>query len=300
MFSDSTHNGSPPSRLTEIPGRLSGWFQHTFSSTTDLHSNLPNMIPSSTPAHLLSQSISPSTFNSKSSRLGANSPGRSIMSHIPGKAGVERVVRYFLDSDAAQPDKCTDSIWILGVEHQGYDPSLVLRDVPTRIRRDSTDSASIISRQSNRREHSGSSSLDRSQLSPSPGKQQQPQLRELGWPPSFYDDFTSRVWLTYRSHYSAIRDQPLSSLGLPVQLSLETLPMMMDNFGERNTEMSSSNSPPRRWVWGGEKTWTTDTGWGCMLRTGQSLLANTLIHLHLSRGMPSSFFVESPAFIPLD
>lgn len=205
------------------------------------------------------------------------------MSHIPGKAGVERVVRYFLDSDVAQPDKCTDPIWILGVEHQGYDPSLALREVPsTRIRRDSTDSASIISRQSNRREHSGSSSFDRSQVSPSPGKQ--PQLREIGWPSTFYDDFTSRIWLTYRSHYSAIRDHPLSSLGLPVPLSLETMPVMSDFFWERSTEMSGT-SPPKRWGWGGEKTWTSDSGWGCMLRTGQSLLANTLIHLHLSRGM---------------
>lgn len=284
----STRNGSPPPRLTEISGRLSGWFQNPFSSTSDLHSTLAsNMVQSSSSSastHLLSQSIPPSAYNSssKSTRLGAGSPGRSIMSHIPGKAGVERVVRYFLDSDVAQPDKCTDPIWILGVEHQGYDPSLVLREVPsTRIRRDSMDSASIISRQSNRREHSGSSSFDRTQVSPSPGKQP-PQLREIGWPQTFYDDFTSRIWLTYRSHYSAIRDHPLSSLGPPVPLSLETMPVMSDFFWERSAEMPGT-SPPKRWGWGGEKTWTSDSGWGCMLRTGQSLLANTLIHLHLSR-----------------
>ncbi|KAF8329096.1 uncharacterized protein EI90DRAFT_2924394 [Cantharellus anzutake] len=182
------------------------------------------------------------------------------MSHIPGKAGVERVVRYFLDSDVAQPDKCVDPIWILGVEHPGYDPSsLILREIPTRLRRDSTDSASIISRHSTRRDNSGSSSIDRSQLAPSPGKQVQP--RDLGWPASFYDDFTSRIWLTYRSQFSAIRDHSLLSLGRPMP----------------------STSPPKRWVWGGEKSWTSDSGWGCMLRTGQSLLANALIHLQLGR-----------------
>ncbi|KAF8303099.1 hypothetical protein DL93DRAFT_2043109, partial [Clavulina sp. PMI_390] len=82
------------------------------------------------------------------------------------------------------------------------------------------------------------------------------------WPPAFYEDFTSRVWLTYRSHYSPIRDGVLSNLEPPVAL----------------------DDPPKpRWAWGGEKTWTSDTGWGCMLRTGQSVLAEALIQLHLGR-----------------
>jgi len=54
------------------------------------------------------------------------------------------------------------------------------------------------------------------------------------WPADFYDDFTSRLWFTYRHNYPPIR--PAS--------------------------------------------YKTDIGWGCMLRSGQSLLANTLI-IHL-------------------
>ncbi|KAG1047456.1 hypothetical protein G6F43_010096 [Rhizopus delemar] len=57
------------------------------------------------------------------------------------------------------------------------------------------------------------------------------------WPPDFYDDFTSRLWMTYRHNYPPIRP--------------------------------SSHK--------------TDIGWGCTLRSGQSLLANTLIIHFLGR-----------------
>lgn len=60
----------------------------------------------------------------------------------------------------------------------------------------------------------------------------------LLWPSDFYDDFVSRLWMTYRHNYPPIRP---------------------------------SNHK-------------TDIGWGCMLRSGQSLLANTLIIHFLSRG----------------
>ncbi|KAI8379448.1 uncharacterized protein BYT42DRAFT_327482 [Radiomyces spectabilis] len=57
------------------------------------------------------------------------------------------------------------------------------------------------------------------------------------WPPDFYDDFTSRIWMTYRYNYPPIRP---------------------------------SNHK-------------TDIGWGCMLRSGQSLLANALLTHFLGR-----------------
>ncbi|KAI8883618.1 hypothetical protein K501DRAFT_184017 [Backusella circina FSU 941] len=59
----------------------------------------------------------------------------------------------------------------------------------------------------------------------------------LLWPPDFYEDFNSKVWMTYRHNYPPIR-------------------------------------PSKH---------KTDIGWGCMLRSGQSLLANTLVLNFLSR-----------------
>ncbi|ORY94138.1 hypothetical protein BCR43DRAFT_443653 [Syncephalastrum racemosum] len=57
------------------------------------------------------------------------------------------------------------------------------------------------------------------------------------WPPEFYEDWLTKLWMTYRHNYPPIRPS----------------------------------------------NYTTDIGWGCMLRSGQSLLANTLLIHFLHR-----------------
>lgn len=84
-----------------------------------------------------------------------------------------------------------------------------------------------------------------------------------GWPSAFLDDFESRLWMTYRSGFEPIAKStdPKASAALSFTMRIKTL---ADQGG-----------------------FSSDTGWGCMIRSGQSLLANTLSICQLSRGTSS-------------
>jgi cysteine protease ATG4 len=80
------------------------------------------------------------------------------------------------------------------------------------------------------------------------------------WPTPFLDDFDSRIWMTYRSNFPPIpRSQD------PKAITAVSLAVRFRNLG--NVE-----------------GFTADTGWGCMIRSGQSLLANTLSLVEFGRG----------------
>lgn len=82
-----------------------------------------------------------------------------------------------------------------------------------------------------------------------------------GWPSSFLDDFEAKIWLTYRTGFPVIpRSQDpkaQAAMSLPVRIR------------------SQFDKPAG---------FTSDTGWGCMIRSGQSLLANALVMVRLGRG----------------
>ena len=81
----------------------------------------------------------------------------------------------------------------------------------------------------------------------------------LGWPVDFLDDFESRLWFTYRSMFPPIAKSAEASMTLSVRLR---------SLAEKDG-------------------FTSDTGWGCMIRSGQCLLANAISVLRLGRGKHS-------------
>lgn len=267
------HPSSSPSssRLSEIPSRLSGWFSHAFTpSTTDL--SLPTLLSQQ---HLAA--------------VAAGSPKKTsalltVAKH--GKGHLDKAMRYLLDSDAT-PDKCSDPIWLLGVEHPGYEPDAAATSSQTSLGRRSSVESSRRSPSSFRSSTSTSASPiaipgadpSLSQSQPASSSSTKDKDPSRNWPPVFYADYTSRIWLTYRSQFIPIRD-----------ITLEEL-----DAAPPDSVILSASPQPKKWNWplGGEKCWTSDAGWGCMLRTGQSLLANALLHVHLGRG--ASYIAELKA-----
>ncbi|KAF9043299.1 peptidase family C54-domain-containing protein [Panaeolus papilionaceus] len=235
---------SSTSRIGDLPTRLSGWFSHLSNSSSDL----------SLPA-LLAQQSSP-----KSNR----GPSALLIAAKNGRGHLDKAMRYLLDSDAT-PDKCTDPIWLLGVQHPGYEPSDTPIS-PTTPHHPALKRASAGSPPLRASTSSMNSTADLSLSQSTNSKQPNP---AANWPPVFYLDFTSRIWLTYRSQFPIpIRDLRLGDL-------------CGQNWEQ--VAMTPVQTKSRPWNWGGEKNWSSDSGWGCMLRTGQSVLANALIHHHLGR-----------------
>jgi cysteine protease ATG4 len=78
------------------------------------------------------------------------------------------------------------------------------------------------------------------------------------WPSAFLDDFESRVWMTYRSGFA------------PIQKSQDPKATGAMSFRVRMQNLASPG-------------FTSDAGFGCMIRSGQCILANTLQILRLGR-----------------
>jgi cysteine protease ATG4 len=85
---------------------------------------------------------------------------------------------------------------------------------------------------------------------------------EQGWPSEFLDDFESRFWFTYRSHFPPIRKSEDPSASSAMTLAVRLRSQLVDQGG-----------------------FTSDTGWGCMIRSGQCLIANAMGLLDFGRGM---------------
>jgi cysteine protease ATG4 len=83
-----------------------------------------------------------------------------------------------------------------------------------------------------------------------------------GWPSPFLDDFESRIWMTYRSGF------------VPIHKSQDPKATAAMSFRVRMQNLAQS-------------AFSSDAGFGCMIRSGQCILANALQQLKLGRGRSS-------------
>ena len=183
---------------------------------------------------------------------------------------VKRFVRYFYDPQPKNDDVSGMPIWCLGREYASGPPP---KPVST------TDHDDIVEIASSTDSHApsdttvstspeipasvppvNSGSFDDASLVNGdnvPSLSNDPS--DGGWPTPFLDDFESKIWMTYRSNFPPIlRSQdPAASYSM-------TFSVRLRNLAER-------------------EGFSSDTGWGCMIRSGQSLLANALVMLQMGR-----------------
>ncbi|UPX19483.1 Cysteine protease atg4 [Ascochyta rabiei] len=163
----------------------------------------------------------------------------------------ERVGRNLVRTfyDPLPTNDANDPIWLLG---ERYDPKppLLLGSTP------SDAAASTPQNERGEDESWIRTSVDDTDRKEAPNGQDPAQYG--GWPSAFLDDFESRTWMTYRSGFA------------PIQKSQDPKATATMSFRVRMQNLASPG-------------FTSDTGFGCMIRSGQSILANALQMLTLGR-----------------
>lgn len=176
----------------------------------------------------------------------------------------KRLVQYFWDPMPRNDDPSGAPVWCLGRRYEYSKPTK-----PT-ITAKSTRGPSIQSSPppppTSQSPDASSSSAGETSLSSSAATSESLAYDEdgdYGWPVPFLDDFESRIWMSYRSNFP------------PIAKSQDAQASSALSFGTRMRNQLSSNSRT-----GG---FTSDTGFGCMIRSAQCLLANALLVLRLGR-----------------
>jgi cysteine protease ATG4 len=159
------------------------------------------------------------------------------------------VVRTFYDPLPANDSN--EPIWLLGERYDSRPP------LPTPTPSD-ISSASLPTPQADRTEDESwiRTSLDEKERKEAPNGEDPTQYGN--WPSAFLDDFESRVWMTYRSGFA------------PIQKSQDPKATSAMSFRVRMQNLASPG-------------FTSDAGFGCMIRSGQCILANALQILRLGR-----------------
>lgn len=166
----------------------------------------------------------------------------------------KKFVQYFYDPEPTNVSP--SSIWCLGKEYRALDKPSGAKDM--HFSAPNVKSSPI---GSNRAQPSTPPDSTASSIDSNLAYEETEGDNDGGWPSSFLDDFEARIWLTYRSNFPAIPKsqdpKAQAAMSLPVRIR------------------SQFDKPAG---------FTSDTGWGCMIRSGQSLLANALVMVRMGRG----------------
>ncbi|KAL6705261.1 Cysteine protease atg4 [Coniothyrium glycines] len=159
------------------------------------------------------------------------------------------IVRTFYDPPPS--NESNEPIWLLGQRYEACPP-------PPQSLPSSAPAASTPTPLSERTEDESwiRTSVDDKDRKEAPNGQDPSQYGN--WPSAFLDDFESRIWMTYRSGFCAI------------QKSQDSRATSAMSFRVRMQNLASPG-------------FTSDTGFGCMIRSGQCILANTLQIQRLGR-----------------
>ncbi|EPS37461.1 hypothetical protein H072_8846 [Dactylellina haptotyla CBS 200.50] len=175
----------------------------------------------------------------------------------------QRVIQYFWDPPVKNEDPMKSSIWCLGVEYSSKSRELESKssDEYDTVNASSTDSVPVLltspsSGSADTVTHNDSDS-ESSETAVEVVKDTSTQVDDDGWPHAFLDDFDAKFWMTYRSSFPPIPFSTTPRGNMTLATRLRTL---ADQEG-----------------------FTSDTGWGCMIRSGQCVLANAISLLKLGR-----------------
>lgn len=165
----------------------------------------------------------------------------------------KRIVQAFWDPEPKNDDASGSCIWCLGREYATRNTPNGSRDLESEADR---HEPALHGQKSHQDANRIKLAATDASSEGGPKTQLHGNEDDRGWPAEFLDDCESRLWFTYRSNFSAIKKSSDASMTLSVRLR---------SLGDQ----------------GG---FTSDTGWGCMIRSGQCLLANALVMLRLGRG----------------
>ena len=191
-----------------------------------------------------------------------SSPSSPTMTNID-ISRYKRIVQYFWDPEPTNDDPSRAPIWCLGEQYP----------CPTTTKQQPPRASSSSSQGSPYKDNDPDASRSPAELvTPDTSFSGSPEdvlaygnsngVVDAGWPVAFLDDFESRIWLRYRSNFPPIPRSRDPDAAPAVSISVRLRSQLLEPGG-----------------------FTSDTGWGCMIRSGQCLLANALVMLRFGRGM---------------